>query len=84
MDKNESEILLDMRERIVRIETILQGLNLKDIEKNLKEIEKTAIEAKEQADKNAKDIAELRSYVKWFVAAIIGAFLAALASLVIK
>lgn len=77
MDKNESELLLDMRERIVRIETILQSLNFKDIEK-------TAIEAKEQAEKNAKDIAELRSYVKWFVAAIIGAFLAALASLVIK
>lgn len=77
MDKNESELLLDMRERIVRIETILQSLNLKDIEK-------TAIEAKEQAEKNTKDIAELRSYVKWFVAAVIGAFLAALASLVIK
>ena len=77
MDKNESELLLDMRERIVRIETILQSLNLKDIEKK-------AIEAKEQAEKNAKDIAELRSYVKWFVAAVIGAFLAALASLVIK
>lgn len=77
MDKNESELLLDMRERIVRIETILQSLNLKAIEK-------TAIEAKEQAEKNAKDIAELRSYVKWFVAAVIGAFLAALASLVIK
>lgn len=77
MDKNESEILLDMRERIVRIETILQSLNLKDIEK-------TAIEAKELAEKNAKDIAELKSYVKWFVAAIIGAFIAALASLVIK
>lgn len=77
MDKNESELLLDMRERIVRIETILQSLNFKAIEK-------TAIEAKEQAEKNAKDIAELRSYVKWFVAAIIGAFLASLASLVIK
>lgn len=77
MNKEESELLLDMRERIVRIETILQSLNLKDIEK-------TATEAKETAEKNAKDIAELRSYVKWFVAAIIGAFLAALASLVIK
>lgn len=77
MDKKESELLLDMRERIVRIETILQSLNLKDIEK-------TATEAKETAEKNAKDIAELRSYVKWFVAAVIGAFLAALASLVIK
>ncbi len=77
MDKKESELLFDMRERIVRIETILQSLNLKDIEK-------TAIEAKEMSEKNAKDIAELKSYVKWFVAAILGAFLAALASLVIK
>lgn len=77
MDKNESELLLDMRERIVRIETILQSLNLKDIEK-------TAIEAKEQADKNAKDIAELKSYVKWIVTAIIGAFITSLVTLVIK
>lgn len=77
MNKEESELLLDMRERIVRIETILQSLNLKDIEK-------TAIEAKEQAEKNAKDIAELRSYVKWFVAAVIGAFITSLATLVIK
>lgn len=77
MEGKESEVLIDIRERIVRIETILQSLNFKAIEK-------TAIEAKEQAEKNAKDIAELRSYVKWFVAAIIGAFLASLASLVIK
>ena len=77
MDKNESELLLDMRERIVRIETILQSLNFKAIEK-------TAIEAKEQAEKNAKDIAELRSYVKWFVAAVIGAFITSLVTLVIK
>lgn len=77
MDKKESELLLDMRERIVRIETILQSLNLKDIEK-------TAIEAKEMAEKNAKDVAELKSYVKWFVAAILGAFIASLASLVLK
>lgn len=77
MDKKESELLLDMRERIVRIETILQSLNLKDIEK-------TAIEAKEMAEKNTKDVAELKSYVKWFVAAILGAFIASLASLVLK
>lgn len=77
MDKKESELLLDMRERIVRIETILQSLNLKDIEK-------TAIEAKEMSEKNAKDVAELKSYVKWFVAAILGAFIASLASLVLK
>lgn len=77
MDKKESELLLDMRERIVRIETILQSLNLKDIEK-------TAIEAKEMSEKNTKDIAELKSYVKWFVAAILGAFIASLASLVLK
>ena len=77
MNEKESELLLDMRERIVRIETIVQSLNFKDIEK-------TAIEAKEMAEKNAKDIAELKSYVKWFVAAIIGAFIASLASLVLK
>ena len=77
MNEKESELLLDMRERIVRIETILQSLNLKDIEK-------TAIEAKEMAEKNAKDVAELKSYVKWFVAAILGAFIASLASLVLK
>lgn len=77
MNEKESEVLIEIRERIVRIETILQSLNLKDVEA-------TANEAKSMAAKNAKDISDLQSYVKWVVAAIIGAFIASLASLVLK
>jgi len=77
MNEKESEVLIEIRERIVRIETILQSLNLKDVEA-------TANEAKSMAAKNAKDISDLQSYVKWVVAAIIGAFITSLVSLVLK
>lgn len=77
MNEKESEVLIEIRERIVRIETILQSLNLKDVEA-------TANEAKSMATKNAKDISDLQSYVKWVVAAIIGAFITSLVSLVLK
>ena len=77
MNEKESEVLIEIRERIVRIETSLQSLNLKDVEA-------TANEAKSMATKNAKDISDLQSYVKWVVAAIIGAFITSLVSLVLK
>jgi len=77
MDSKEPKVLIEIRERLVRIETILQSIDFKDIEA-------TANEAKTIAEKNAKDITELQSYVKWVVAAIIGAFITSLVSLVVK
>lgn len=77
MNEKEAEVLIDLRERLVRIETILKSQNYDGLRQ-------TATEAKDQAEKNAKDIAELKSYVKWIVTAIIGAFITSLVSLVLK
>lgn len=77
MNNKEAEVLIDLRERLVRIETILKSQNFDGVRQ-------TSNEAKDMAGKNAKDIAELKSYVKWIVTAIIGAFITSLVTLVIK
>lgn len=77
MNETKSDALIEIRERLARIETILQSWNFK-------EIEEVANEAKMQAEKNAKDIADIQSGVKWVVMAIIGAFIAAVCALVFK
>lgn len=77
MNDKEAEVLIDLRERLVRIETILKSQNFDSVRQN-------SNEAKDMAEKNAKDIAELKSYVKWIVTAIIGAFITSLVTLVIK
>lgn len=77
MNETKSETLIEIRERLARIETILQSWNFK-------EIEEVANEAKMQAEKNAKDIAEIQSGIKWVIMAIIGAFIAAVCALVFK
>lgn len=75
--EDKETLIIDIRERLVRIETILNQLDLNGVSK-------TAEEAMSLAEKNSKDIAELRSYVKWFVMAVIGAFIAAICALVFK
>ena len=77
MNDKEAEVLIDLRERLVRIETILKS-------QNFDSVRQTSNEAKDMAEKNAKDIAELKSYVKWIVTAIVGAFITSLVTLVIK
>lgn len=77
MVEDNRDTLIDIRERLVRIETILQN-------QDIDSIKETAVEARSMSEKNAKDIAELQSYVKWFVMAIIGSFIAAICALVIK
>lgn len=77
MDEPKVNALVEIRERLARIETILQSWNFK-------EIEEVANEAKLQAEKNAKDIAEIQGGIKWVVMAIIGAFIAAVCALVFK
>lgn len=77
MNDKEAEVLIDLRERLVRIETILKS-------QNFDSVRQTSNGAKDMAEKNAKDIAELKSYVKWIVTAIIGAFITSLVTLVIK
>lgn len=77
MTPNDQITLVEIRERLVRIETILE-------EQDYKAVEKTADDALTLAKKNDKAIADLQSYVKWFVMAVLGAFIAAVCALVLK
>lgn len=77
MATNDQITLVEIRERLVRIETILE-------EQDYKAVEKTADDALTLAKKNDKAIADLQSYVKWFVMAVLGAFIAAVCALVLK
>lgn len=77
MPANDQITLVEIRERLVRIETILE-------EQDYKAVEKTADDALTLAKKNDRAVADLQSYVKWFVMAVLGAFIAAVCALVIK
>lgn len=76
MDDKET-LIIDIRERLVRIETILNQIDFNNISK-------VAEEALQKSEDNSKAIAELQSYVKWFVMAVLGAFVAAVCALVFK
>lgn len=75
--EDKETLIIDIRERLVRIETILNQIDFNNISK-------VADEALQKTEENAKAIAELQSYVKWFVMAILGAFIAAICALVFK
>ena len=77
MEQNAQITLVEIRERLVRIETILE-------EQDYKALQKMSEESYSMAQKNEKNIAELQSYVKWFVMAILGAFIAAVCALVLQ
>lgn len=77
MTANDQITLVEIRERLARIETILE-------EQDYKSVEKTADDALALAKKNDRAIADLQSYVKWFVMAVLGAFIAAVCALVLK
>lgn len=68
---------IEIKERLTAIETLLKQMDFKAVEK-------TAEDALFLAQKNEKEIAELQSYVKWFVLAVIGAFISAICALVFK
>lgn len=68
---------IEIKERLTAIETLLKQMDFKSIEK-------TAEDALFLAQKNEKEIAELQSYLKWFVLAILGAFVSAICALVFK
>lgn len=76
MDDKET-LIIDIRERLVRIETILNQIDFNNIAK-------VAEEALQKSEENSKAIAELQSYIKWFVMAVLGAFVAAVCALVFK
>jgi hypothetical protein len=75
--EKDREFQIDVITRLTAIETLLK-------EMDFNEVEKTANKALAESDKNSQDIAELQSYVKWFVMAVLGAIVAAVLSLVLK
>ena len=77
MATNDQITLVEIRERLVRIETILE-------DQDYKAVGKTAEDALFLAKKHDKAIADLQSYVKWFVMAVLGAVIAAVCALVLK
>lgn len=77
METKDPVTLIEIRERLVRIETILE-------EQDYKAVEREAEEALALAKKNEKAVGELQSYVKWFVMAVLGAVIAAVCALVLK
>lgn len=77
MEQNAQITLVEIRERLVRIETILE-------EQDYKALQKTSEEALSLAQKNEKNIAELQSYVKWFVMAVLGSVITAALALILK
>lgn len=77
MEQNAQITLVEIRERLVRIETILE-------EQDYKALQKTSEEALSLAQKNEKNVAELQSYVKWFVMAVLGSVITAALALILK
>lgn len=75
-DKN-TQFEIDVLQRLTAIETILKQMDFKSVED-------MAQKALSQSEKNAQDVRELQSYVKWFVMAVLGAFIAAVCALVFK
>lgn len=76
MTNNDQITLVEIRERLVRIETILE-------EQDYKAIQKMAEEALALARKNEKAIASLQAAIKWVVALVMAAVLGALLKMVI-
>lgn len=77
MEEKDREFQIDVITRLTAIETMLKDMDFK-------EVEKTANDALVMAQKNTKDVAELQSYVKWFVMAVLGALITAVLSLILK
>lgn len=73
---NDQITLVEIRERLVRIETILE-------EQDYKSVQKTADEALALARKNEKSISSLQSIVKWTVGLVMTAVVGAILKMII-
>lgn len=73
---NDQITLVEIRERLVRIETILE-------EQDYKAVAKTAEDALALAKKNEEAIAKLQSSVVWVVRTVIGAIIAAVLAFIL-
>lgn len=68
---SEQEILSDIRERVVRVETKLD--NMKDVQDEVKEVNKTANRAMESSKSAHKRLNKIDKAIFWLVTTIIGA-----------
>lgn len=73
---NDQITLVEIRERLVRIETILE-------EQDYKVVSKTADEALALAKKNEKSISSLQAIIKWVVGLVMAAIIGAILKMVI-
>lgn len=73
---NDQITLVEIRERLARIETILE-------EQDYKSVQKTADEALALARKNEKSISSLQSIVKWTVGLVMTAVVGAILKMII-
>lgn len=76
MTNNDQITLVEIRERLARIETILE-------EQDYKSVQKTADEALALARKNEKSISSLQSIVKWTVGLVMAAVVGAILKMII-
>lgn len=76
MTNNDQITLVEIRERLVRIETILE-------EQDYKAVGKTADDALAMAKNNAEDIAKLQNILSWVIRAIIGAVISAVMAFIL-
>lgn len=74
---DENQTLIEIRERLVRIETILAS-------QDYRAVELKANEALEKAKKNEKEIENIRSTIKWVEVTVIGAVLVAVVNILIN
>lgn len=70
-------VVIEIRERLVRIETILNQIDVSNVSR-------IAEEANQKATSNSKKIDELFSYIKWFVMLVLGAIATAVMGLVLR
>ena len=73
---NDQITLVEIRERLARIETILE-------EQDYKSVQKTADEALALARKNEKSVLSLQSIVKWTVGLVMAAVVGAILKMII-
>lgn len=76
MNSSDQITLVEIRERLVRIETILE-------EQDYKAVCKTADDALAMAKNNAEDIAKLQNILSWVIRAIIGAVISAVMAFIL-
>lgn len=76
MDSKDQITLVEIRERLVRIETILE-------EQDYKAVMKTADDALALAKNNNEDIAKLQNILSWVIRAIIGAVISGIMAFIL-